>query len=88
MSINRDIVASADVRLAATSTMQVLDAIQSIRPREYQITALACSFQLLAERVGLEPQDLFALSTNIMNHADGRRPEFAAVRQYLKEELI
>lgn len=82
---NRDLFANIPVKAAAVATMEVIDAIQDRRPHE-QLVALAATFILACERYGIEPQDAFALTTNVMNHADGRRPEFEAVRQFMAHE--
>lgn len=82
---DRDMFTNIPVKNAAVATMRVVDALQDNQPHE-QVAALAAAFVLACERHGIEPQDAFAVSTNIMNHADGRRPEFIAVRQYMEHE--
>jgi hypothetical protein len=84
--LNRDTLNHLSVRDAATGTMAVIDAIQDMTP-ERQTIAIAAAFKLLMEKHKLSPQDAFTVADNIMNHADGRRVEFDAVRAYLEHEL-
>jgi hypothetical protein len=86
MKFDRDLLANANVRQTANSTMAIIDRIQSLAPPQ-QAAGLAAAFILLCERYSLEPQDIFTLTSNIMNHAEGRRPEFLAVRDYMENEL-
>lgn len=85
--INRDLISNADPRKVANASMWLIDNTQGMQSLELTLASLACTFQLLAERVEMEPADLFTLTCNLMNHADGRRPEFAAIRDYLREDL-
>lgn len=66
--------------------MRVIDRIQTLSPA-VQLHACAAVFLLVSERFGFEPQDVFSYTNNLMNYAEGRRPEFAAVRAYLENEL-
>lgn len=84
--LNRDLMNHAGVRESATSTMRVIDAVQDLPPH-LQVIALVASFKLMVERYGVNPQDAFTVADNIMNHAQGRRPEFEAVRAYLANEV-
>lgn len=84
--LNRDTLNHLSVRDAATGAMTVIDAIQDMTP-ERQTIAIVSVFKLLVEKHKLSPQDVFTAADNIMNHADGRRVEFAAVRAYLENEL-
>jgi hypothetical protein len=74
------------VNEAAVSTMRVIDAVQDLPP-EHQVVAITSAFKLLAERFNVAPQDAFTITSNIMNNAEGRRPEFEAVKAYLQHEL-
>lgn len=84
--MNRDKLSNLKVRKAANAAMLVIDTMQQLPPEE-QIAGLAAAFLLLADRVKMSPQEMFSFTTSIMNHADGRRPEFAAVAQYMDMEL-
>lgn len=84
---NPDVHASIPPVAAASSAMVVIDALQRGYHPEVQAHGIAAAFILLAERFGVDPADLFAKTTNLMNHAEGRRPEFAAVAQYMEKEL-
>lgn len=85
---NLDTFSSANVAEAASMAMRVVDATQRGNPSpEIQAHGIAAAFILLAERFGLQPQEMFAKTTNLMHYAEGRRPEFAAVEAYLQGEL-
>lgn len=84
--LNRDELNSVPVKEAATTTMRVIDAIQTLPPH-LQVIAVVASFKLLIERFGVDAQDAFTVADNVMNHAQGRRVEFEAVRQYLANEV-
>jgi len=84
--MNKDQLNSLNVRKAANAAMTVIDAIQDMHPAE-QLAGITATFLLLADHQGYTAQDMFSITANIMNHADGRRPEFAAAAQYMKEEL-
>ena len=84
--MNQDKLSNMKVRKAANAAMVVIDALQKL-PAEEQIAGLSAAFLLLADRVNMTPQDMFSFTTSIMNHAEGRRPEFAAVAQYMDMEL-
>lgn len=84
--LDRDALNNADVGDVANCAMAIINATQDMRPQN-QVTGLAAAFLLVCERFGVSAQDAFAVISNIMNHADGRRPEFAAVKQFMEEEL-
>jgi hypothetical protein len=86
MKLNRDLLNTVPLRKAANACVAVVDAIQDF-PKEVQAVAIAATFVLLAERFGLPAQDLMTVTSNVMNHAEGRRAEFQAVSRYLKTEV-
>jgi len=74
----------ADVQQAAFATINNLqdEAVET------QVAALSSAFVLLAQRLGVKPQQLWSVASNIMHDADSKmRPEFAAIREYMAEEL-
>lgn len=80
-SANRDSVAAAAFR--------VIDRVQNSN-QNVQIAGAAVAFVLMAERMGINPGDLYALADRIMrddNAGFGRAKQFAAVADYLKNEL-
>lgn len=83
--MNRDKLNNVPLRRAANAAMAIIDRAQNIEEGARE-AGIAAAFLLLCEHWGTSPQDVFAATTNIMNHADGRRPEFKAVAQYLAEE--
>lgn len=86
MQLNKDLMNLAGVRESATSTMRVIDALQDLPPH-LQLIAIVATFKLMIERFNVDAQDAFTVTDNIMNHADGRRVEFDAVRAYLANEV-
>lgn len=84
----RDLTGNAPLRQCAQAAMSVADAVQSIPHRGAQILGAACAALLLAEASGIRPDELFGMARNCMNHADGRRPEFAAVSDYIHNEVF
>ena len=53
-----------------------------------QVSGVAAVFILLCERFGVSPEDAFRAATNLMDEHDGRLgTEFAAIRQFLKNEV-
>lgn len=84
--LNRDMMNMIPVKEAATSTMRIIDAAQDLPPH-LQVVSIVATFKLLIERYGVDPQDAFTVADNVMNHAQGRRVEFDAVRAYLENEV-
>lgn len=85
MKLDLDRLGNIPVREAARATMAVIDRLQDLTP-EQQMAGITACFTLACEHYGINPQDMFTYSNNIMHHADGRRPEFQAVRQFMKGE--
>lgn len=84
--MNRDLMNNADPQAVATATMAVLDRLQHQQPHIQQMAAAAL-FVLLAERRGVEPQDVMTATKNLMIGSEGKRAEFLAVALYLENEL-
>lgn len=84
--LDRDLMNMVPVKDAAVATMRVIDAIQDLPPH-LQVIAVVATFKLVTERFGVNPQDAFTVTDNIMNHAQGRRVEFDAARAYLENEV-
>ena len=49
---------------------------------------LACAFVLTAEHLDIPIQDMITFAKNCINDADGKRPEFQAVSNYIKQEIF
>lgn len=82
---NRDVLNNISPTVGATATLQLIDSIQE-SPVEVQMFAITAAFKLLQERFNVHPQDAFTVAHNVMNHAEGRRVEFAGVEAYMKHE--
>jgi len=87
MKIDPDRLSNIDLREASNAAMAVIDATQIRFSKEAQLVGLCAAFRIIAEDQGLSVPELMGRVTTIMNWADGRRPEFAAVQAYVREEL-
>lgn len=85
-TFNRDHMNMVPAKDAATATMRVIDGVQDLPPH-LQLIAVTATFKLLLERFGVDAQDAFTVADNIINHAQGRRVEFDAVRAYMDNEV-
>lgn len=85
--IDRDKLHNQSVTDAGRAAMQVITSLQDHRP-EAQIVGACAAFLLLAEASGIPAQDLFSATKNIINGADGKRPEFAALSMYIQHEVL
>ena len=75
---------------AGKAAMAVIDGLQNHLEADKgaQAVGLCAAFRLFCERFGLEPQDVFTATGNIMARAEGDvRKDFQAVRDYLKNEV-
>lgn len=86
MSINRDLLVSADAARVCNSAMAVIDRLQDFTPEE-QMLGLTAAFMLLAKHQKQNPGELFLITDNVVNGVEGKRPEFRAVEQYMRDEL-
>ena len=84
--INRDKISNADPKQVSKAAFSVLDRLQNF-PAWIQPMAAAAVMLLLCSGLRLEAQDLFTVTKNLMNSKEGLRPEFEAVRDYIKHEL-
>jgi hypothetical protein len=84
--MNKDLMNLIPSRLAAERTFSVIDHIQQWKAHE-QVVALAATFLLLCETQRINPREALATAERIITHAEGKLPEFTAIRQYLKEEI-
>lgn len=88
VALDKDALNNVRVGDVANVTMALIDRMQGadIAPAAV-VAAVSALFLLVCERYGVRPPDAFSVVDNIMNHAAGRRAEFAAAAQYLEEEL-
>ena len=84
--MNRDLFLNADPAAVARCTMQVIDSTQR-HSAHIQMHAMAAAFLLVAEHWGVPAQELFTATKQLMNFTEGKRPEFAAVAEYIEKEL-
>ena len=84
--VNTDLMNNARPADVATAVMSVVDRLQHVQPH-VQAMAAAALFVLLAERWGVEPQDVMTATKNLLIGSEGKRAEFEAVALYLENEL-
>lgn len=83
-----DKLVNADPKGVAIASVIVIDALQSQAPH-IQASAIAASFVTLCEYYGVNPHDVMVATKNLMlGDKNGRRPEFGAVRDYLRYEVV
>lgn len=84
--IDKDLLANCDRAAGGRAAMEVVTALQKHDPH-VQVVGLAAAFKLLTEETKLHVGDVLTYTGNLMNDAEGRRPEFKAVSEYIKNEL-
>lgn len=73
---------------AAQATFTVIDTLQKL-PQHEQLLAMSSLFILLCEKYNVSERNVLEYADHIMKDADRKdwRPEYKAIKQYLKEEL-
>lgn len=85
---DHDKLVNADPKGVAIASIVVIDALQR-QPVHVQAAAVAATFVLLCERYGVNPHDVMVATKNLMlRDRQGRRPEFGAVSDYLRYEVV
>ena len=73
---------------AAKASFKVVDNLQQL-PKEHRVAGTCIAFLLMCEHLGVEPQDAFTISNNVMhdrNNGFGLAKQFTAAREYLANE--
>ena len=83
MKFNRDLAANANPRRVGNAVMSLLNRLQDFTA-EQQALSVTILFDLLAEHFGIRHADLFVFAHNLTGT---NRPEFAAARAYIQNEL-
>lgn len=84
----RDLMGNCSMREAAQCCMATVSAVQTNPDQGSRLMGLACAFLLAAEQSGISVTDMMIYARNCMNDAEGKRPEFAAVADYINKEII
>ena len=81
-------VGMANTRNTANAAFEMIDRMQNYDPGE-QVLAAAIVMTYLVERHGVNPNDLYASARRMIMHPDTVtfRPEFAAIQQYMKDDM-
>jgi hypothetical protein len=77
---------NADPKRVAQASFYVIDKLQNFPPH-LQLMGLAAALLTASDTFKVEAQDIFTVTKNLMNSKEGLRPEFAAIRDYIKYEL-
>lgn len=77
---------TADARTAGNAAMCVITAVQDL-PADAQVHGITAAFTLLCERLDLTPSQLIEITSNLMDKANGYRPEFRGVASYFSNDL-
>ena len=83
--MNRDLLTNVSLKDASYSAMAVIDRLQH-ENAGVQLAAVAAVFLCACDHYKINAQDVFASTTNVMNHADGPRVEFKAVKAFMAGE--
>ena len=72
----------------ANATLHVITAAQNNARAEAQIPALAAAFLLVCEGKGIDAQDAFNVTKNLINsHDQHLGTDFEAIRMYVENDL-
>lgn len=91
----RDQIGNADLTRVSTAAFSVMNSIQNQRDEEEGgilpgecVAAITAAFVLTLESSRLPASDVISITRNMMADADGRRPEFKAITDYIKKEVL
>jgi pantoate kinase len=85
VKLDQDKLNNASVVNTARATYAMLNAVAK-RPAHERVMAGAAQFLTLLEVYGLDPQEVMTKAKNLMNHAEGRRAEFLALKLFAENE--
>ena len=86
----RDQLANGDAQRISQAAFAVIDALQTrddLLPGEF-LGAITATFILTLEATKLPASDVFGFTRNLMADDLGRKPEFKAITEYLKKEVL
>ena len=76
---------NADKRETANMAIDMLDKIQD-EPKEIQSAGLIVLFKIMVDLYDLNVSEVIGIAGNIMSNIDGKRPEFKAVEEFMRNE--
>lgn len=85
MRLDNDKLNHASVDEVARASYAMLHAVKK-RPAHERVMAGAAQFITLLEVYQLDPQEIMTKAKNLMNHAEGRRAEFLALKLFAENE--
>ena len=77
----------ASARDAGVAAMAIITAVQDL-PYDAQVHGMVACFALLCDGLDVRPSQLLEITTNLMDKADGYRPEFRGVASYFANDLL
>lgn len=86
MRFDRDAFVNVNLKEVSRASFSIIDALQSYSA-ETKVAALCAVFKLYSDFVDMRIPEAFEVVNNIMNHGEGRRPEFKAIESYLEHEM-
>lgn len=78
---------NSDAVQVSRSCMALADAIQVFNVHE-QLAALAYCFSALVDLTGSNAQELMGIAGRIAYESGSKRPEFRALEEYLRKEIL
>ena len=91
----RDQLGNSDVARVSTGAFAIINTLQNHSTEEHGVPlpgellgSIAAAFILAMEASGLPSGDVCGAVRNLMADANGRRPEFKAITQYITEEVF
>lgn len=91
----RDQLGNSNITRVSTGAFAVINALQSHNTEEHGVPrpgellgSIVAAFILAMEASGLPSGDVCGMARNLMADVNGRRPEFKAITQYIKEEVF
>jgi len=84
--LHSDLLRNTPIEPACRASMAVIDKLQDYSP-EVQILGVGATLKVIAEIYKVNLGDILSIIDNIMHYSEGKRPEFAAVEEYVRKEL-
>ena len=88
--VDRDALLNESSAETASTCVSLFDRIQGL-PKSRQLMGLACAFALMCDASGLQPQDVFSASRNLMADrmtTSGMKPHFEAMKFHLSTDIL
>ena len=84
----RDLTANAPIRETGNAAMSVVNALSGRDSPGVRLLGIAAAFRQMQRASGLSVFDLLGYADNAIHGHGSRRPEFAAVQEYIEREIL